>query len=83
MRVAHVVGAFERECGRRAAKHKIGDPDEKREVGCVDENLRITGVAAGVAAANRVVRGEMVIARTPESGLGAIPASAPSRGAHH
>ena len=83
MRIAHIVGAFERECGRRAAKHKIGDPDEKRQVGCVDENLRVAGVAAGVATANRVVRGEVVIARTTESGLGAVTARAPSRGAYH
>jgi hypothetical protein len=81
--IAHVVGAFERECGRRAAELEIGDADEERQVGGADENLRVTGVPAGVAAANRIVRGEAVCARTSESRLGAITAGTQSRGAHH
>ena len=83
MGVAHVVGAFERERGCGAAKHKIGDPDEERQVGGVNEKLRVSGVAAGVPAANGIVRSEAVVARTSESRLGAITAGAPGRGAHH
>src|SRR5439155_23981831 len=80
VRVIHIEITLEREPRRRSAERKVGDPDEQRQIGGVDENLRITRGAAGIAAANRIVCGKTVLERTPESRLGAIPASALGRG---
>ena len=74
--VVHIERVFERQRGRGTAEGEIGDADEEGEVGSVDEDLREAGIAAGRAAAKRVVGCKAIFAGAAESGLGAIPAGA-------
>ena len=67
---------FQGKRGRRTAERQIGDADEQRKVGGVDEDLRKSGLAAGSAAAKRIVRRKAILRRASEPGLGAIPAGA-------
>jgi hypothetical protein len=58
------------------AEGEIGDADEQGEIGGVYEDLRESGIAAGGAAAKRIVGCKAIFAGSAERDLGAVPAGA-------
>src|ERR1019366_4398709 len=74
--VVHIERLFQGKRGRGGAEGEIGDADEEGEITGVDEDLRKSGIAAGGAAAERIVRRKAILDGAAEPGLGAIPAGA-------
>jgi hypothetical protein len=67
---------LQRKGGRGTAEGEIGGADEEGEIGGVDEDLRESGIAAGGAAAKRIVGCKAIFAGAAEWDLGAVPAGA-------
>ena len=75
-RIVAIERLFQDKRGRRTAERQIGNADEQRKVGGVDEDLRKSSFAAGSAAAKRIVGRKSILRRASETWLGAIPAGA-------